>query len=747
MVSRSIEMKSRWLVGLASWALGMCLLFSGDMLAQGVEKGFAALRSNNFGSAQEIFQKNLRRAPTAARIGLAEIYATPNNPYFQPDTAHRYVLAGAASYAREDAKGQERLLDLAINKTTIAGLQDKIEAALYERVRAQNRRAAYEAYLSKYPQAKLAPEAAVMRDSLAFDSTRALDTYAGYLWFLTTYPAARQVQRAQAGLLLRQFTEETRARNEGAYYAFIDAHPASPYRAAAQDSLLALAGRGGPSAAGTASGYARFVRAFPQSPRAAEVWALLYETYTAELDPASFSAFLRDFPTYPDTARVKAELRSLYGPRYPAPDSSRWGYLDSTGQVVTRFQYDSADDYAGPLALVERGGKFGYLDRLGRERIPIRYEEAEPFRSGVAVVSLTETSGAGLIDTRGRWRLAPGRAVSIGRFSEGLAPARLRTLQPGDREQATGPDSLGYVSLAGRVVIAPQYADGGAFREGRAWVRQGKQTGFIDPAGRWVVPPRYDWAEDFAEGRARVRLGDKFGLIDTAGRELLPCIHRRIGPFQEGRALVALGAKYGFVDRYGVVVVPILYDFTDALATAESGAGYRLGTGKLRLAGKVGLADSAGRVVLALAYQDVGHTAENRTAVQLGGFWGYVGPQAKAVISPKYSFAGEFAEGLAVVGVKGKKGVSYGYVDTSGQVVIAAQFDEAYRFEGGIARVRKAGKLGLIDTQGLPLVPTDMTEITRLPGGILRLRRANGRRAYFDLSRRRYLWTETYFGG
>lgn len=58
-------------------------------------------------------------------------------------------------------------------------------------------------------------------------------------------------------------------------------------------------------------------------------------------------------------------------------------------------------------------------------------------------------------------------------------------------------------------------------------------------------------------------------------------------------------------------------------------------------------------------------------------------------------------EGLAAV----KKGELWGYVDTTGRLVIPLQFHGAFAFHGGRAAVHIGNRWGLIDTTGRELVP------------------------------------------
>jgi hypothetical protein len=47
----------------------------------------------------------------------------------------------------------------------------------------------------------------------------------------------------------------------------------------------------------------------------------------------------------------------------------------------------------------------------------------------------------------------------------------------------------------------------------------------------------------------------------------------------------------------------------------------------------------------------------------------------------------------------------YGYIDTTGSVVIEAGFSDAHDFKNGLAKVKESGKWGFIDITGKIVVP------------------------------------------
>lgn len=62
--------------------------------------------------------------------------------------------------------------------------------------------------------------------------------------------------------------------------------------------------------------------------------------------------------------------------------------------------------------------------------------------------------------------------------------------------------------------------------------------------------------------------------------------------------------------------------------------------------------------------------------------------------------AGPFCNGLARVKTKNK----WGYIDTTGNVVVPPKYNEVENFSDGIARVRMGQKWGLIDTSGKEII-------------------------------------------
>jgi hypothetical protein len=358
---------------------------------------------------------------------------------------------------------------------------------------------------------------------------------------------------------------------------------------------------------------------------------------------------------------------------------------------------------SAPLFKIERHGKWGFIDRTGQVVIRPRFDE-------------------------------------VGDFFDGRAPVRMGR-------------KWGYISENGALAIRPQYQSAGLFRDARAIVSIGGRFGLIDTEGHVPVPPRYEairllkvdrvavavrgtqgdpqpnalrWAiidtdgqtvtpplyndigEEYSEGLIQAAIAEPtpdglntrntWGFIDTGGTWVLsPRFESMPGGFLKDRAvfLDETTNRGGMVDRTGRVICPPVFVFLWPSRDDESLIGERDdddggGTHWVIL-------DSNFDVIAAVEADQVFGFVDGLAAFSRHERWGFIDTTGGVVVPPVFSNAYPHTDGLARVELEDE---SWGYVDRAGNLAIAARYDGLWEFEDGLAIVELDGEDCYINTSG-----------------------------------------------
>lgn len=182
----------------------------------------------------------------------------------------------------------------------------------------------------------------------------------------------------------------------------------------------------------------------------------------------------------------------------------------------------------------------------------------------------------------------------------------------------------------------------------------------------------YDIVDCLSEGLAVVKKNGKWGFVDKTGQVVVPLQYDNAWGFRGGLSVVVSNDKRGFIDKTGKVVVPLQYDsvkkdFSDGRMFAEVKR-----NGHTYYVSKLG--DE---------YTDFGPVSEGLVWVKKDGKYGFIDTTGKVVIALQYDDVWSFSEGLAGVQKNGK----WGFIDKTGKMVIAPQYDHFSHFKNGQAKV------------------------------------------------------------
>jgi hypothetical protein len=383
---------------------------------------------------------------------------------------------------------------------------------------------------------------------------------------------------------------------------------------------------------------------------------------------------------------------------------------------------------------------YGFIDQSGKQVIDLRerrnnnYEVSDFCEERAVVARHCDPPEAYMLNRSGQQ--VGDTFKRIDQLSEGFAAAqpldaRLDLLPDTDFLQPDKRYLWGFADNSGKLKIKAQFRKVYPFKNGYAAVmpESSQLWGFIDTRGTLKIPAIYQRVNSFSEGIAAVCINEKWGLIDRSGNYVLkPSSDAPIKPFKEGLAAV-YEAKY----------------IADPNATIEGfrknpsdNSRYEISEVKyLNRQGQVVLTvhpspDLSKRFILLHSPDSISAWDGTDTSCN----WGF---QHKAGF--------DFAEGLAVL----RQGDKYGFIDQTGKYIIAPQFDYAWTFKEGRAKVYKdidGGKYSFIDRSGKLTASYLYDSAEDYSEGFARVEKCrNDRPAFIDKSGRPVIFPDYSFSG
>jgi hypothetical protein len=170
---------------------------------------------------------------------------------------------------------------------------------------------------------------------------------------------------------------------------------------------------------------------------------------------------------------------------------SLWGYIEPSGifKITPRFEVTRIEprrpedteigSFNQGLAYVWGGNGYGFVDKTGNFVTRDDFDEADGFREGRARVRLKQQKRCGYIDPSGAVVIEPRFASASVYFSEGLASVKEREDRP---DSSKGPASVkldqmaprGFIDLDGNMVIEPKFFSTQSFQGGLCLVETEK---------------------------------------------------------------------------------------------------------------------------------------------------------------------------------------------------------------------------------------------------------------------------------
>lgn len=358
-------------------------------------------------------------------------------------------------------------------------------------------------------------------------------------------------------------------------------------------------------------------------------------------------------------------------------------YMDTFCRVIRKYpqnaNYQKIDCFHNGLArVVDEEGYIGYIDYLGKVVVPCDFDDGNEFFEGRA-----------LVGKNAHWQYinTSGEVISDSIFFHGT------NFEEGRACVKYTSSTAGYIDTNGRMVIEPMYDDCTPYFNGFSSVKKNARWGLINRSGRLVIDCLYDCPLGYSEGLVVVCENKRWSFVDTFGRKVMkmPDSIIECGSFSHGTACVSSGKKFGLINTAGKITLPIAYE--DLECWHEKFIKFAVDKDKY------GLMTRDGRRITPPVYRDLYFSGKSDVIVVSHTFgYGLIDSKGRELVPAVFEeiHPDYFGEGLMMAKLNRK----CGYITLSGAVRVPFIYDDATVFSEGVAAVKKDGKWGLINKDG-----------------------------------------------
>ena len=162
-------------------------------------------------------------------------------------------------------------------------------------------------------------------------------------------------------------------------------------------------------------------------------------------------------------------------------NKGKYGYIDSKGNLVIDYQYDTAWTFINEMAMVEKDGKVGLINSKGEVIVDFKYPDSNSMmttdfsKDNNGMISLYDGEQYIYFDKDGNEKIKLEKGISASDFAEGYAKVKKD-------------DKYGYIDTNGKLVIDYQYKSALDFSDGLAYVTKDSDSfEFINNKGKTII--------------------------------------------------------------------------------------------------------------------------------------------------------------------------------------------------------------------------------------------------------------------
>lgn len=355
---------------------------------------------------------------------------------------------------------------------------------------------------------------------------------------------------------------------------------------------------------------------------------------------------------YEITTGIQSDNDMIKG--YYVNRNSKWGCVDSFGNIVIDLKYDALDkfDLKGRARIIY-DNKFGIIDCGGRMIIPPAYDYIYPFGTlDVTVAQMGNKYGV------------------LSSDFEVVVPFDYEYIYPYNDNPATVvyKDGLfGVISSDGVPLAEPYYTYLEEFKNGLA-LAYDEGYGYIDFTGNEVIECVHS---DVKQGTALsvfLKKDNLWALYSPLGHKLTDYIYNSAGEFCNGLSAVSVmennTEKFGYVNDSGDVIIPFIY---------TSAQNFKYGKAIVSSGRYSGIIDVEGHTIIPFVYTGFNPSYDYNVIAAANEFskWGLISLDNRKLSDFIYDYIFEFENGIAPVVQNG----SYGVINSNGILIVDIEYD------------------------------------------------------------------------
>jgi hypothetical protein len=612
-----------------------------------IAQAFEALSIHDYFKAKKLFYAvNKKQYDHRASFGLAIIFNRNNNPFYNIDSATKYIHISLNSL--EEKAPNPQLSGFSADRANIQQLLDTIAFKQLKMCLLENSIKAYDGFLLKNYLAsdKLRAAAITNRDELEYNHILEINKSDSTYLFMQQHPLS--VFREEAfNLMERQVFEEiTKDGKEESFIFFIAHHQNNANINNAYDALLDLY-----KITKNKTGVAAFLKNYPKAHHRTEAWQLLFTLSVKTFTKEELENFITAYPDFPFRNSILKEMQLNDLVLIPVEEKERVGFADTSGKIRIKPLYDEVSDFIEGLSSVHKGDSVFFINKENENTMGRIFNDALPFHNGIAPVKIKDKWF--LVDRLGD--IKSEAYDELNEMSEDLYVVKQSNFYCAIDEY-------------GQKIYPCKFERLGDFKNGSAYYQSENKYGFITKNG-YVHKPEFDWISDFNTNAIAIyKLNNKFGLIKNNGKILLDAKYDLIQTCTDNIYLLVSNNLYGYYSSSACFLSEIAFDFEKERNIRSYTNGNVL---KLVKKKNEALMDLNGKILIDFnVYQEIGLISNGLIRVKKNNKYGYLDKKFAIAIQPKFLTASDFEDSLAIVSNKKE----FQVINTRAEVIMTSQY-------------------------------------------------------------------------